>query len=398
MALLEKALQDITESDLSSLIGSGEAERKILEFKTILPGNSDDDKREFLADVTSFANASGGHIIFGMAEDGGLAIGLPGFETTDIDADKLRLENILRDGCQPRIPGLAIETIRLVSGSYALIISVPQSWMSPHIITFKNWSRFFSRNSAGKYQLDIQEIRQSVLASESLTTRIRNFHLERLSKVVADETPVPLPNGAKIVMHLIPVTSFQPNVQVDIKEAGEKYQHLVTLYNPPHGRRYNLDGLLTWNSSTSDTIVSYSQLFRSGIIETIDSRILRIHEGERRFIPSSYFESKVMDTSNLLLGFQKHAGITPPIYIFLSLSGVMGYTIEISPRLKERFWAGYDQYKVDRNILTLPEVSIDILEDVDFKRVFRNMFDAVWNAAGWSECLDYDENGNWIGD
>jgi hypothetical protein len=35
-------------------------EGRQLEYKETLPGNSDEDKREFLSDVTSFANAAGG--------------------------------------------------------------------------------------------------------------------------------------------------------------------------------------------------------------------------------------------------------------------------------------------------------------------------------------------------
>ena len=65
MPLLGKPLASIAESDLEELIEHGIPEGKTVEHKRVLPGNADACKREFLADVSSFANAAGGHIIYG---------------------------------------------------------------------------------------------------------------------------------------------------------------------------------------------------------------------------------------------------------------------------------------------------------------------------------------------
>ena len=39
-----------------------------------------------------------------------------------------------------------------------IIVRVPNSLNRPHMVVFKQWSRFYSRNSAGKYQLDVHEL------------------------------------------------------------------------------------------------------------------------------------------------------------------------------------------------------------------------------------------------
>ena len=56
-------LTQIDAAQLETLRADAVREGRQLEYKETLPGNSDDDKREFLGDVTSFANAAGGDLI-----------------------------------------------------------------------------------------------------------------------------------------------------------------------------------------------------------------------------------------------------------------------------------------------------------------------------------------------
>src|SRR5437660_9991576 len=131
MALIDKPLESITEQDLLDLIANQVREDKRIEFKASLPGNSDKAKKEFLADVSSFANASGGDLIFGMQAQGGLASQLVGLQLPSVDAEILRLENVLRDGLDPRLPNVKFWPVIFVSG-VALIIRVARSWIPPH--------------------------------------------------------------------------------------------------------------------------------------------------------------------------------------------------------------------------------------------------------------------------
>ena len=67
--MITKNVNEITEDYLQELIDNSVSENKTLEYKLSLPVNSDDDKKEFLADVSSFSNASGGVLIYGISED-----------------------------------------------------------------------------------------------------------------------------------------------------------------------------------------------------------------------------------------------------------------------------------------------------------------------------------------
>ena len=396
MALEGKPIQSIIEADLAALITDEVVESKLIEYKSALPEGGDDEKREFLADVSSFANASGGFIVYGMQEEAGRPTALDGVACDDPDALILRLESIVTTCIDPRIPGLETRCINLDNGNNVLLMHIPQSWIGPHMVTFKNHSRFYSRSSAGKYQLDVREIGQAFLLADSLGTRIRNFHLEKLSKVISSETPVQLPSGAKVVMHLIPTSSFQTNNQVEIKAAGKQGHLLHTLSGSPDTFRYNLDGVVSFRSRRDNEVASYVQLFRNGVIEVVDSYILRQRDGANPYIPSIMFERAIINTSGILLSFQRQFGIIPPTHIFVSLGGVKGYKIVVRDELQFVYGMRDEGDLIDRDVLLLPDVLLDNYENVNPGRLYRPLFDAVWNATGWPECMDYDEDGNWV--
>ncbi len=198
------------------LIANGVRELKTIEYKLILPGTSNDHKKEFLADVSSFANASGGVVVYGMREEDATAVELVGLDLPSIDKEILRLEGIIRDGLDPRLPNVMIRPIALQSGRVSFLIRVPRSWLLPHRVKYGGTSRFYSRTSAGKYELDVSELRPLFALSTTATERIRDFRTERLSKIMAQEIPVKLNDNPRIVLHIVPLMAFDQSTRFDI--------------------------------------------------------------------------------------------------------------------------------------------------------------------------------------
>ena len=64
--MIPKRIDAISGDDLRTIVSEGVKEGRTLEFKESLPGRGDSDRKEFLADITSFANTSGGDIVYGM--------------------------------------------------------------------------------------------------------------------------------------------------------------------------------------------------------------------------------------------------------------------------------------------------------------------------------------------
>lgn len=85
-------LDAIEERHLNALVELAVPEIRDIEYKSELPSGADSAKREFLADLCSFANAGGGDLVYGMAEEGGTPTALTGVARADPDAVILRMD------------------------------------------------------------------------------------------------------------------------------------------------------------------------------------------------------------------------------------------------------------------------------------------------------------------
>jgi hypothetical protein len=78
MSLQHLIFDEIDEAALSKLVDTNAAESRTLEFKQDLQLITDEQKREFLSDVTALANSDGGDLVFGVRAEKGLAVELVG--------------------------------------------------------------------------------------------------------------------------------------------------------------------------------------------------------------------------------------------------------------------------------------------------------------------------------
>jgi hypothetical protein len=158
--------------------------------------------------------------------------------------------------------------------------------------------------------------------------------------------------------------------------------------------RYNIDGFLTYSQYSTGEIVAYTQLFRNGAIETVNGTIFVIDEKNPR-IPGEKFELEIIKNCEQNLGFQNQLGIEPPIYVFISLLNVGGFTIGVD-------WNSPYQHlpkinlKFDRYSLHIPEVEIQSFDNLDLSQSLKPAFDSIWNAAGFPCSQNYDQNGKRI--
>lgn len=168
MSLDNKPLDSINESDIHSLIASQQSEGKSIEYKRQISIRTDGDKKEFLSDITSFANASGGRLIIGIEENKGVPTRLVGLDEPNIDAEILTLDNLILLGIEPRmVPPHQIHAVRLSNTQrHVIVIRINKSLTGPHMVSRQKTNKFYSRNSHGKYLLDVGEIRNLFLLSQ----------------------------------------------------------------------------------------------------------------------------------------------------------------------------------------------------------------------------------------
>jgi hypothetical protein len=404
--MIRKNFKEIIKADIDFLIDNKIGESKTLEYKQKLPGPKDSDKKEFLADISSFANASGGDIIFGIKEEvdkKGKKTGKPEtivpIQDMTSDEAKLQIENLIRSGIEPRIRVHVKEITGYGEGNrgFIIIIRIPQSFASPHMVIFNTMSRFYSRNSAGKYPLDVDEIRNSFLATASQAERIRSFVQNRLSKIMADETPVPLSTTHRLVLHIIPISSFLNKQRLQLNANSELTLDFRPICASGWEHRYNLDGFLTYNRDYEDKTVNngYCQIFFDGTVESVHANILREKGGGKPkegtaliAIASIAYEKYLIEAiSNYFKGY-KTLGVDAPVIISMTLMGCKGAYMWVD------FSLGLDVHPIDRDVAVLPEVKFESLDE-DIPVVIRPIFDAVWNACGCPRSFNYDGKGKW---
>ena len=388
--MLPKAIDQIKEEDLLALKDNAVIERKTLEYKQALPGGSDLEKREFLADVSSFANASGGDLLYGVSEDKetGAPKAIDGFDIENIDKEKQRLDNMIRDGISPRIPSLTIHPVKLANSRVVIIIRIPKSWVSPHSVVNGKYHAFYSRNSSGKYPLDIGEIRVAFALSETVNEKIKNFRRDRIANIVANETPVVMNNNPKIILHLIPINSLSSLQNYDIDRIYSDTTKLKPIYCGGWNTRYNLDGILAYAWDSEKISYSYVQLYRNGVIEAVETSLLEPYKG-RKIIPSIAYEQKLVESLTGYINVIKELNVSLPLFISITLTNVKEYSMNVG----ENFF-GREIYPIDRDILMAAE---NIIEDFNVKadKILKPCFDSIWNACGFPKSLNYSDTGEW---
>jgi hypothetical protein len=384
--MIPRPLNDIAEADLTALIGNGVAEGRTIDYKRTLPGNSDTDKKEFLADTPSFANTGGGDLVFGMDEAGGLPTRVVGVQAADLDLEIRRLDSILAAGLSPRIR-YGMRTVTTAAGERVLVIRVERSWAGPHRVVFQQHDKFYGRNSAGKYPLDVNELRAAFTLSSTATERNRAFRTDRIIALSNNQTPLPFMVSPKVVFHCIPLEAFAGTAQYDVRPLYDNPVPLSPMGTTVWDRRLNLDGVLAFGAQ--QPCPSYTQLYRNGVIEVVQGRILA-HEYEGRMvIPSESYEHYILEYLPRCFNLLKAIGANVPVVVALTLLKTSGLYMGVN-----NLWE-QSGYPIDSDSLVLPEVIIDSFTTPP-NQVLRPLFDLIWNACGLPSSTNFDASGNWI--
>lgn len=392
--MIQLPLEKITYRDIDQFVQQKWPEGKSIDYKREAYGNRDEDKKELLKDVSSFANTVGGDILIGVDEDKVVPVGIPGVVLADVDKEKLRLEGIIRQGLEPRIE-FGIHHVTLPSNAVVFIIRVKESLLFPHRVVYQGkFGEFWGRSSAGKFSMDTNELRRAFTLSDSIYEQIKGFRQNRVALIESNETPVPLCKGAKLIVHLIPVSSFRSRQAFDVTAMQNSATKFPPLTASGWDHRLNLDGYLTYARRQQETDCrAYTQFFRNGIIECVLSDIQANDKHQGKLLLATHYEYRItyhfrhFDT---ILTSMREIGLEPPVWCFMSLTGVKDARIQAE---------GYypDEYLyIDREVLMLPE---SVIEDLSVPPVsiLKPMFDLVWNASGYAQSLNFDSKGEWIG-
>src|SRR5258708_691478 len=347
-----KPLNELTIDDIKNFIEQKIPEGKELEYKSQLLNyqtvvaskdkNPNTQKREhdLLAAISSFANTEGGYLLIGIEANNGLPKSINGIIADSSDHIKQAIENLLSAGLDPRINIGDYEIFPVPSKkkSYVIVIHVQKSWTGPHRLCFNESSRFYGRNSSGRFVMDTDQIKSAILFSESIVTKIKDFQKERIEDIKKQlstgslEIPARVTNGSFITLHAIPLNSFKNN-ECDWKFAARSNYLLPLLGQGTTfpNTAYNLNGFIRMNNVPGSDVDSYTQLYRNGIVETVDKYVIAAKsriEGKNNIIDGPYFFGAMNRQLQLLFFLYKAMDVSCPVYLFSALLNVKGYKMK----------------------------------------------------------------------
>jgi hypothetical protein len=170
--LRSKAIEAVEQADLDRLVKDGAQETDTAEFKQQMWGKSDDEKREMLKDIASFANYKGGEIYVGIREEDGVAVEVEGVEG---EGHAERIHSSCRSNIDRSLRGLQVHPVPLENGRSVIIVRVPYSLGGPHMVTFKGLNQFWIRHGRQKAPMTVDEIEDAFMRRLDSETAVERF-------------------------------------------------------------------------------------------------------------------------------------------------------------------------------------------------------------------------------
>ena len=283
MFIRGKRVGTLTAEDIAQLLIDGVPESVILEYKRDLPGGTDEERKEFLADVSALANTAGGVILFGIDEErdsDNRPTGIPkdpvyGVTIPNEDALKRDVSARILDGLNPRLlPHVEMQSVQ-VAGRTVFAIGIARSLNAPHAVWFKKNGRFFRRNASGKYQVDPQELKRMFLEYAEWGNDAEAFRRDRIAKIRDRHVLLNLDVARLTVMHILPLGRLKE--RVDIFSAGR--ENMPHRYLPEQGLgaaldfHPNFDGFIVFDVSSKPLSTGFVQLLGCGGIEFCTTKL-----------------------------------------------------------------------------------------------------------------------------
>ena len=358
-------------------------ESRFIEYKRELPSTKDSDVKDLLADVSAFANSSGGTILYGIDEDQGEPIACTGIGINDPQKAIERLNNIIGNSLDPPLRGFNFDVIERDDGKRVLVLQINQSPSAPHMLN-KGSPKFYSRGVAGNVPMGCYEIRSAFLAAEGISEKVRIFVRERSRLIQAGEIDFELSGRGQAVLHIIPIEAFSRPRTVSMTDLeAVKKEFVPAVIGSGYGHRYCLDGIaaISW---LSEKTLSYSLLFRNGSVEaTCPCRYNDIFQEQKVVEKFAANAAPKYETILRTLGF------TTPFFVSLTILGCKGTLVDVDPYMN----FGLDVRPIDTDFLALP--ILEWVEDsVDWLNILRHFCDLCSNAMGFPSSLAFKKDGS----
>lgn len=378
--VLRKPPMEWDKDDLQSLIDNKVEESLYVEYKRQLNLDKPRDRKEIAKDVSAFANASGGIIIYGIEEEG--TDDSPPIPTSlnPINEPELeKLEDILLSSTAPRME-FTIHPIR-VDGGYCVVLEIPPSYSGPHMVTLGADNRYYKRRNYQAFPMSEEEIRTAYLrAAQSLSTIRERYIRIRL-------TP---PDDGRCWTQILAVPLYEHDLLINPstfdtalfdKPIDGAFNPTIIYRGRPRPGPYGLE-LFGPNRKEYNYAL---RLTESGHLETVMA--YGFPGDPERYLPSLQILHELHDVLLLFGRIYQAVGYFGPTQIYYRLFGITDSRLTVPPSflfrpgpIQEQEW----ERTFSTNVWTMIQSPLEIT------RYFMNL---VWNAYGYSRCFLFDKDG-----
>jgi hypothetical protein len=362
--------------DIEALLQSRPREGVHIDYKRQLPGEKQAPS-DLLADVSAFANAQGGVILFGIEEKEGEPVACCGIgEVADLDKETRRLSATIADNLDPALRGFQFDAVTMPSGSRVLVLRIPPSSSAPHQIT-KGTPKFYLRGNGLNIPMTSHDLRAAFLSAYSLEEQCRNFVERRCEQISQKRLPIRLNSTGHAVLHVIPIASL---VRPASRSVTELQRAVTGALWPPESNGgcspgVCLEGITSTSFDGQGGCYSHVLIFRNGIVEA--SYPCRGKDSNQKFVYEGSYLRKFHNVLDVYEDTIRRLGCNPPYLISLSLVDCQG-TIPFVP-VEQR--GDYPCIPLFERIQTLP--TLEWAEGkVQWDTVLRNFSDLYANLSG----------------
>lgn len=371
------------QSWVNTLLNDRESESAILDYKRAVPSKDDASTKSFLKDVAAFANARGGRIVYGIAEDGkGRADTLVPI-ALNVDQTALWMQNKILRGIFPRINGVTVQPIHVGAGP-VIVVDVPVQYGGPFQVEVGDWRVFPIRAGVGNIEMTYQQLFDAYSLRDSTESRIDSWIAKRTGEILGEIRSI----GRRVaVVHMVPLSAFHAGNLPDL--AVLKDRHLRAsgslLIN-----RFNYRGMMaTKNSSGTRPEPPYMQFYRNGIVEI--SWSVSVNDGRDASLHSVQTAIHLMDLIPQAARAIQLAGVEGPGVLAMSYVNVAGQSLFISQNDGQQ----YNSHQNDESVLSFGPVIYEQL-DLSLEQLgptVRNLMTDLFRSFAMDDCFYFESDG-----
>ena len=228
--------------------------------------------------------------------------------------------------------------------------------------------------------------------SPAVKAEMKAFHQDRIKEIIGGNTPISLPPGGKVILHVILTPAYYDERFTDVISSLASGGHIpVPHLGVGHGgiRKTDFGGFVNSNEGVPAHMLAYAKMFRTGAIEELG--MLRPNDtGGGYYIFGPVFANQIMTAVTRNLELLKHYDAGSPVCIMLTFAGG-------EYRLAHEAMGSIVYKKIidPKPTVTMPPVYAESY-DADVFALMRTPLNVLWNAFGFPAC-DMYVGGKYIG-